>query len=234
MSGQALTSTSKVPPERMLQWRAGQLSGQARWFTQRWSREHISFNGGPDNCPARHGSEGRFLQMGAVLQWRAGQLSGQAGQRLRKPSRNNRASMEGRTIVRPGATPRSVSVPLMSSLQWRAGQLSGQAGRNGLIAGPVSRLQWRAGQLSGQARRIDRELGYRRISFNGGPDNCPARLVRREGPPAPGHIASMEGRTIVRPGLLVPAPPDGAVGASMEGRTIVRPGKAVRGCAVTE
>ena len=40
-------------------------------------REPESFNGGPDNCPARPVSDRAPLQARTLLQWRAGQLSGQ-------------------------------------------------------------------------------------------------------------------------------------------------------------
>ncbi len=84
------------------------------------------FNGGPDNCPARHQhapDQGWFT---VRLQWRAGQLSGQTYLDGVSPMPRLRASMEGRTIVRPD-------------------------------------------------RNSPPEVHREPTSFNGGPDNCPAR-----------------------------------------------------------
>ena len=61
------------------------------------------------------------------------------------------------------------------------------------------------------------------FSFNGGPDNRPARPARRDGPLALSHGPSMEGRTIVRPDWTLDERPIDAIRPSMEGRTIVRP-----------
>ena len=60
-----------------------------------------TFNGGPDNCPARPGAKSGVLSKKVALQWRAGQLPGQtvisdAGHGL-----VTAPSMEGRTIARP-------------------------------------------------------------------------------------------------------------------------------------
>ncbi len=135
---------------RGLQWRAGQLSGQAALDFTHTIRPG-GFNGGPDNCPAR-------------------------------PLRSVRAMCRRR------------------ALQWRAGQLSGQADGVADSVGGISTLQWRAGQLSGQAIEEWAQARYGGLRFNGGPDNCPAR--RRLGAHHHRHTvrASMEGRTIVRPG----------------------------------
>ena len=110
------------------------------------------------------------------LQWRAGQSSGQTRRRMdRDPTRQNsfnggpdkrparparsrsgtttgwHPSMEGRTIVRPDTCGELAAKNRMIPLQWRAGQSSGQTGRCGVTT------------------RI------RLFSFNGGPDNRPAR-----------------------------------------------------------
>ena len=83
-------------------------------------------------------------------------------------------------------------------------------------------LQWRAGQLPGQTRPIRRGPGSRRGYFNGGPDNCPAKL----GPgldPVRGPGTSMEGRTIARPNRHGTKTEASDEQTSMEGRTIARP-----------
>ena len=134
------------------------------------------FNGGPDNRPARH----RLLQPVGIthgyLQWRAGQSSGQTALRL---SGNER----------------------VIDLQWRAGQSSGQTLLPSMRAGtgePPSmegrtivrpdgafhRMGRAAVRPSMEGRTIVRPDHRRhcdgprlRASFNGGPDNRPARPV---------------------------------------------------------
>ena len=85
------------------------------------------------------------------LQWRAGQLPGQTGILIVEAGGVTKPSMEGRTIARPD---------LPETLERQ---------KNVYI------LQWRAGQLPGQTAAVDRRGQQRRRSFNGGPDNCPAR-----------------------------------------------------------
>ncbi len=239
------------------------MSGQACGGTRPAKGGRLGFNGGPDNCPARHDPHSRQRWPQSQLQWRAGQLSGQAaappppnaaaaalqwragqlsGQAHRADSQGAsglRASMEGRTIVRPGrhsggalppgptcfnggpdncpARPAGLvgiadkntalqwragqlsgqAIDLLTGdtsgdmLQWRAGQLSGQAGFSTAVSGAASRLQWRAGQLSGQARLERQPPPDRPDSFNGGPDNCPAR--RNDGCGARGSCESFNG-----------------------------------------
>ena len=194
-----------------------------------------SFNGGPDNCPARRGDPTAAIQGAIALQWRAGQLPGQTS-----------------------TTPTRIGC--IRSLQWRAGQLPGQtpselhAGQNPRHAfngGPdncparlqllirvsvmVYSLQWRAGQSSGQTGTSEstRLLEADRSAFNGGPDNRPARpgctlLVTA----AVDELPSMEGRTIVRPDQRSADSDCSAfLSPSMEGRTIARPD--VVDCGVT-
>ena len=61
----------------------------------------ITFNGGPDNRPARPGAGGLNAHRTLDLQWRAGQSSGQTSIcRADSPERHD-PSMQGRTIVRP-------------------------------------------------------------------------------------------------------------------------------------
>ena len=206
----------------ILQWRAGQSSGQTRTTQPTESR------------------------MG-ILQWRAGQSSGQTACFDTRFDQRWRPSMEGRTIVRPDHTRQrcvgccdrrlqwragqsSGQTPLLKSglrrtkpLQWRAGQSSGQTISSVIVSGRGARLQWRAGQSSGQTGCI---------------------RVRRP----QDHSPSMEGRTIVRPdpadepsklkrlmslqwragqssGQTIKIESIGTFGQfpSMEGRTIVRP-----------
>ena len=111
------------------------------------------FNGGPDNCPARHDGLACPVHVPDLLQWRAGQLSGQAGNRIRHP-------------------------PPPPKLQWRAGQLSGQADVRHRT-GPRPRTASMEGRTivrPGSAR--SRATFWVRSRFNGGPDNCPARRRR--------------------------------------------------------
>ena len=113
-----------------LQWRAGQSSGQTRrfvldlttsqppsmegrtivrpdWPVRKRKREwRSSFNGGPDNRPARRAEIARNVGRYSRLQWRAGQSSGQT----------------------PGSKQRRSRA---TSLQWRAGQSSGQTSDSG-------------------------------------------------------------------------------------------------------
>ena len=183
-----------------LQWRAGQLPGQTPPAAPPSRRARRHFNGGPDNCPAKLGlvnagkrrsgltsMEGRTIArpnrhplggLGGLvgsLQWRAGQLPGQTP---------------------PPGTPRR----RRRELQWRAGQLPGQTalvttaspgcrvtsmeGRT--IARPnlMHRLDTTddsytsmEGRTIARPNHTPRRPRTRRPShFNGGPDNCPAKL----------------------------------------------------------
>ena len=60
-----------------LQWRAGQLPGQTTRDPVSHRRWRSTFNGGPGNCPAKPGHDGRSPCGVSSLQWRAGQLPGQ-------------------------------------------------------------------------------------------------------------------------------------------------------------
>ena len=195
LPGQTTADRTCTSPGTCLQWRAGQLPGQTGAATQWliWPRRR-TFNGGPDNCPARR-ADRTSPQVRKPLQWRAGQLPGQTAE-------------QRRTAMRAG--------PCMR-LQWRAGQLPGQTWPLGLAAavggcgtfnggpdncparpGPqrsqrdmkLTSLQWRAGQLPGQTRRSG-------VSMRGS-------LQWRAGPASTGRgsaaeLPSMEGRTIARP-----------------------------------
>ena len=156
------------------------------------------------------------------LQWRAGQLPGQThivedvphtvtvasmeGRTIARPNTadqrrgraDHRASMEGRTIARPNDVC-GRPLPCRYQLQWRAGQLPGQTLRGVRAARRALRLQWRAGQLPGQTLSDCPPRGQRRRGFNGGPDNCPAKLGPGTNEAVVRVLASMEGRTIARP-----------------------------------
>ena len=165
MPGQ--TAASRTAPdavaERDLQWRAGQLPGQTPIERQSGSVVELpSFNGGPDNCPARR----RRIQ------------------RRRPPDfEPERPSMEGRTIARPDA---------QSTAMWANalnGQVPSMEGRT--IARPDHRAEARRRTTlpgcgpSMEGRTIARPDATavpmasqgRDGAFNGGPDNCPARPV---------------------------------------------------------
>ena len=149
MPGQTVDTQAALVRVTILQWRAGQLPGQTSSATPSTPSSH-TFNGGPDNCPARP----------VVV----------------VPARVNgpQPSMEGRTIARPDV----VGVQ---------------------FAGERLTLQWRGRTIARPDSRISTPAATAIVSFNGGPDNCPAR----RGVLCGGHwhdpIPSMEGRTIARP-----------------------------------
>ena len=125
LSGQTAERRRPCRHHISLQWRAGQLSGQTgggrrsgpvrrvpsmegRTIVRpdmRWIRAvrswFPSFNGGPDNCPARQASPSTVAKHPNHLQWRAGQLSGQTRSAGGLRRLGDLPSMEGRTIVRP-------------------------------------------------------------------------------------------------------------------------------------
>ena len=133
-----------------------------------------TFNGGPDNCPARP-----------------------ANMRLCAPVRASFNGGPDNCPARPVTAP-TVFQPICA-LQWRAGQLPGQTAHAGATVIVNTPLQWRAGQLPGQTLDTRHKPEARRppsmegrtiarpdspvsagpstptSSFNGGPDNCPAR-----------------------------------------------------------
>ena len=149
--------------DRLLQWRAGQLPGQ----TSAVSITAASWTS---------------------LQWRAGQLPGQTlraaapdpadvlasmeGRTIARPNRGGDdrrarvrgASMEGRTIARPNVELQRIPVPvLQASMEGRT------------IARP------------NPARAVTRPA--RRLCFNGGPDNCPAKPGAASAPsPSPARF----------------------------------------------
>ena len=142
-----------------------------------------------------------------------------------RPCELRTASMEGRAIARPNRVCFRMEPRWAPMLQWRAGQLPGQTGRLGCGSGSAARC------------------------FNGGPGNCPAKLVcirwRKDladllqwrAGQLPGQtvhetevdggvdLASMEGRAIARPNLVAGDELDDRPAASMEGRAIARPNR---------
>ena len=117
----------------------------------------------------------------------------------------HRPSMEGRTIVRPDSTD---SPNIYGGSDAFNGGPDNCPARRDELRGQSAKhlnLQWRAGQLSGQTDR-----------FNQGTNQS--------------DRPSMEGRTIVRPDLVLLRNRRAKTAPSMEGRTIVRPdGPRVRG-----
>ena len=234
-------------PELLLQWRAGQLSGQtAHCAGVRGRARGPSMEGRTAVRPNRIAAEGvrgcwhpsmegrtavrpnltteRSWGMPSVsLQWRAGQLSGQTSGRPRRLRPGSLPSMEGRTAVRPNQPVRRCRLPTLHA--FNGGPDSCPAKRQG----PGSR-----------SRRVV-------LAFNGGPDSCPAKPFPDHDDPATRHCPSMEGRTAVRPNdvrrhrhphsrdtfnggpdscpakHLLRADQGGSPRPSMEGRTAVRP-----------
>ena len=175
------------------------MPGQTRRRRRGSGRPVRSFNGGPDNCPAKH----------TRRRIRACPLS----------------AFNGGPDNCPAKPPKLPKLPKPKKpLQWRAGQLPGQTSlMSSVPLATVRYLQWRAGQLPGQTGIRRRSSRGRRGPFNGGPDNCPAKLAFGVAVVAAGADPSMEGRTIARPNH----PLDEAIeiyhDPSMEGRTIARP-----------
>ena len=162
-----------------------------------------------------------------------------SGRRLRQPS------MEGRAIARPDVRPLCDGcVATVPSMEGRA--IARPDHRHGPVVVPGRRrsLQWRAGQLPGQTHRLRLPGGSALPAFNGGPGNCPARLVT-SGPMGitlgfngvgncPARVA--ECRAIAtrsaaslqwRAGQLPGQTATPGRSPSMEGRAIARPDKRV-------
>ena len=183
-----------------LQWRAGQSSGQTtgaeRTLAESGSpsmegrtivrpdrhqpgnahRMLCTFNGGPDNRPARrrrHQARALYL---CGLQWRAGQSSGQTYGEVRDCRHRSGPSMEGRTIVRPDRD------RVQRDALHRRPSMEGRT-----IVRPDPALRQsrrRITEPSMEGRTIVRPdvVGVERPPgthrpFNGGPDNRPARPV---------------------------------------------------------
>ena len=184
-----------------------------------------SFNGGPGNCPAKHGRH-RIVPGGEP----AASMEGRAIARPNRPMRRiereelHTASMEGRAIARPNEVWR---VPVSAAL--RAASMEGRAIARPNPGGPrfgevvcglasmegraiarpnalaivatlanAPQLQWRAGQLPGQTLEPDDLIGgVRRASMEG---RAIARPNIDRGSLLAAHdVASMEGRAIARP-----------------------------------
>ena len=120
--------------------------------------------------------------------------------------------MPGQTGQLPGIDPGG-----LLRLQWRAGQLPGQTSSPDSVRvrpdHATRQLQWRAGQLPGQTMlRVRLRSGARRISFNGGPGNCPAKhRAGTSSAACAAESASMEGRAIARPNDLRSATEESAL-----------------------
>ena len=85
-------------------------------------------------------------------------------------------------------------------------------------------LQWRAGQLPGQTPLDAHGHAERRLAFNGGPGNCPAKRQRAQLAAIVAATPSMEGRAIARPNSMdVHRERPRRAAPSMEGRAIARP-----------
>ena len=110
------------------------------------------FNGGPDNRPARPGLDLSAAITAAHLQWRAGQSSGQTVGIVRFATFNKIPSMEGRTIVRPDPD-------VLIGIVEQRDIIPSMEGRT--IVRPDLPFCFYIGEPS--------------TTFNGGPDNRPAR-----------------------------------------------------------
>ena len=133
----------------------------------------LCFNGGPGNCPAKHGFPDKTVDSSFAASMEGRAIARPNNLRLIDLCPGLNASMEGRAIARPNVVC-GLRACLRMWLQWRAGQLPGQtsncaawretgdeASMEGrAIARPNPRrafrpiiseaLQWRAGQLPGQ------------------------------------------------------------------------------------
>ena len=165
------------------------------------------------------------------LQWRAGQLPGQTTTCRHGGTHGRLPSMEGRTIARPdelvAATEKGAKKrPSMEGRTIARPDSTGVADRHGRRRPSMEGRT--IARPDASAPRGDR---WRLTSFNGGPDNCPARLWALPRLLSAGEVPSMEGRTIARPDLRGRHGPRGQHRPSMEGRTIARPDSAtVRWC----
>ena len=187
---------------------------------------HVSFNGGPSNCPAKL--------------WCVADHTGQ-----RYPS------MEGRAIARPNIKPlaRLRRLPLafnggpsncpakpvrgvrghrdgLPDLQWRAEQLPGQTSASQSSDPPANGLQWRAEQLPGQtSRRNTTASAISHLQWRA--EQLPGQTLSRR--PEPGHLTILQWRAEQLPGqtsaLRISTLDDQP---SMEGRAIARPNSHVR------
>ena len=245
-SGQTTTKWRLGKADGILQWRAGQSSGQTTIPNGCSQQFAITFNGGPDNRPARPGRSTGACNLGDAFNGGPDNRPARQGtadqDRLRSPP-----SMEGRTIVRPA---RLTSQPSMegrqSSGQWpTSGGKPSMEGRTIVrpdpkvppsmegrtIVRPDTHCSTRVTIIpSMEGRTIVRPdcalilIAHPTRSFNGGPDNRPARLQRpRRGSWTPSGLQWRAGQSSGQtepPGMdkhTIKRVP------SMEGRTIVRP-----------
>ena len=163
-----------------LQWRAGQLPGQTL-YTRSAAALHTCFNGGPDNCPAK--PRGSPPRQSLNPSFNGGPDNCPAKRRQRQPDepREHQASMEGRTIARPNRSRRPPTRPdPVASMEGRTIARPND-GAHPAVHEP------RPASMEGRtiARPNFRSPGASaRLlhSFNGGPDNCPAKPVESVDP----------------------------------------------------
>ena len=110
-----------------------------------------AFNGGPDNCPARPSATSTTTSRACAFNGGPDNCPARLGDEEQVLVERLGPSMEGRTIARPDMLITDGSL------------------------GSIAPLQWRAGQLPGQTPTAMRPTPAGTVSFNGGPDNCPAR-----------------------------------------------------------
>ena len=208
---------------KTLQWRAGQLPGQTLAFSYIRCYKITTFNGGPGNCPAKHGDPcgKRMEAMPPSMEGRAiarpnfAQIEAFVG-RSRAPS------MEGRAIARPNLAGRRSGPTTSHAFNGGPGNCPAKPsvagdcrhGRHPSMEGraiarpnisewvsepPMSSLQWRAGQLPGQTPELDNVLVAPPMSLQWRAGQLPGQTAGIAAPPARVEVPSMEGRAIARP-----------------------------------
>ena len=155
-----------------LQWRAGQLSGQTRQAIKQ-SKRPILLQWRAGQLSGQTSFDPQPATASTLLQWRAGQLSGQTRILILNLGETN-PSMEGRTIVRPD------TVRPRLDLHRQHPSMEGRTIVRPDRRRTRTRSHPRNPSMEGRTIvRPDRPpaTGSRSAtaSFNGGPDNCPAR-----------------------------------------------------------
>ena len=175
------------------------MPGQTSSSSHRPGCRPTSFNGGPDNCPARRAHFDDPAPAGHI------------------------PSMEGRTIARPDRSPRPGRRPARQAFNGgpdncparpvsvtlcRRRSASFNGGPDNCPARQVicTRCVYITSSFNGGPDNCPARPVWPCVvvragipAFNGGPDNCPARHDRPSGPPHRDNGPSMEGRTIARP-----------------------------------
>ena len=200
------------------------MPGQTAPSTISPSAASSRFNGGPDNCPAKHRTITVIICRQNGLQWRAGQLPGQTGLRVR--TRRYVDRLQWRAGQLPGQTRTSQRLASVREvLQWRAGQLPGQTVKCPPSADVARQLQWRAGQLPGQTAGTRKRSWRRHTVLQWRAGQLPGQTGEFDAVDVDAAHASMEGRTIARPNSHRQDGVRRRHRASMEGRTIARPNR---------